>query len=251
MSRSIVGASGSSTRATYVGHVVPIAAVVVLLSGCFLNFNAPDIELDARYWYNTNDILIPYWLHGDSNVAYGRYRIEYDAGSGWELQEEREIQIPSGSSGVIEYFAPNDMWFYRLTFSLLRSRDASAVPTPFMTEVQLFQIDRNPPGGPFDPTMPAYLTPSSPSSSPANNDLDIFANDPGIFSDGGSPVRLVYTTDGSIPTDWDRQVWGTGDPIQVWRANQIAPSETVIVRMMFIDDAGNRSGVFTASYTGS
>lgn len=249
-------------RAARRSHRAPAGVLFILLlasvlfTGCFLSFNAPEIWLEPRFWYNDNQVLIPFEAWGDSTVAYIRYSFEHFDGATWLLDKEQDIQVPSGSTGVLQYDAPGGWPEYRLTFILLRSRDASAVPTPFLTEVRTFQIDpdppgENPPGNVFNPNADLLPLPSPAPDPPRALDLNINVTDPVFFADGGSEIRLVYTTDGSVPTEWDRSVWGAGDSMNIWGAFEVGVGQSRVVRMMFIDMAGNRSQVWSMVYTGA
>jgi hypothetical protein len=123
---------------------------------------------------------------------------------------------------------------------VLKTRDATAVPSPFITEVHEFSIDRdtpvvwdttlNPaPGGGYDPSTPLYV------------DVD----HPEFSSPSGARVGVFYTTDGSVPTEWDSSFDGP-TMIEIWPGGEAVYD--VLLRMVAVDEAGNRSEIRTERY---
>jgi hypothetical protein len=233
-------------------RVIRILGVLVLgmtaLAGCGLfDFRLPGIDLKVQAWYSSDMVLIPFYVHGDGNVAYARYTFEAYDGAEWLIQDENEIRVPSGSSGVLEYTADWAYMQHRLTFSLLQTRDATGVPTPLLTEVRQFQIDNAAPGV-WDPAL--TLTPSQPEPPPYSEteEMGIDVSHEEFGAPFGSWVRMHFTTDGSIPTQYSEFIDWEDAGYEIWLWGPGSTGQDILLRVIMIDDAGNRSAVRTERY---
>ena len=222
-----------------------LLAAVALVGSCWLfDFSVPGVNLPEQQWYGEDPILIPFRVWGDSYVADVHYTFEAWTGAEWHVQDDRHIRLPSGSSGVLEY---NSAGFnqHRLTFVLLQTHDATGVATPFLTATREFWIDTEPP----DVSL-ITLTPNSdqlggpPYSE--NYFLEVTVAGGEIDTPTGSNVRLFYTIDGSVPTEYhgDR-IEDSGQTIWIWNQHEVLER---FLRIMLIDDAGNRSSVRLIRY---
>ena len=229
-------------------RVARFAAVIlaaVLLGSCWLfNFSTPGIDLPVQAWYRESPILIPFSVWGDSYIADITYTFEAWDGSQWIERENERLEMPSGSSGVLEY-DPGVYTQHRLTFTLLQTHDATGVPAEILTETRLFQIDTEPPD--VD-AINFWENAGQPAAVPYNDALELYVTVDGgeLDTPSGAPVELVYTVDGPVPVEGqDPTIRTPGDQIWIWGAGETSER---YLRVILVDDAGNRSDVRVIRY---
>ena len=229
---------------TPAAFVLLLTVCGAMLSGCLLQFQQPEIGLTIKEAYNENEILIPYVLFSEGQQAQARWTLNvYNPVEGvFELIQNREVRIPSGTSGVLELGA---LWEgrFEIVFELLTTRDGSYDPVPYLTQRRVFYVDRSAPvasaigveyyhdgGGPFADIMAG-----------ATN-VSMVVYPPDANTDFESPVRVLH----EVVYDFEETVGPfvpgedeVSGPISLW--NDVEP--TVEVGLVAIDEAGNRSSL--------
>lgn len=212
------------------------------VSGCLLQLPAPEINLYAEPAYNDQEILIPYELYGEGRYARARWTLAVFTGVEFEEVESREIRIPSGSSGVLQFGELFEGWF-RLELALLTTRDGSYETVPYITKRAQFYVDRTAPdiGGIFL----QYYQDGVASAGPAvgtNSELEI--QPPPFVPDFESPNRILYTLNEPRPPVPDQDEYE--GIIWLWGAAEGSPS--ALVTIVVVDEAGNRSDTRVESW---
>jgi len=225
-------------RATRTGCVLAAIGVLVSLSGCPLQLAAPEIALTVEPAYRTVRILVPYRLTGEGPRATARWSLGAFNGSDYEEIDSSQVELPSGSSGVLEL---EDLaeGRYEIVFRMLTTRNDSYEPVPYLTQRREFTVDRTVPeavgivrqyyeDGTATAVPPASLDPAR------RVELEIVA--PAYDPEFESPTRILYTVnDPRSPVSGEDEYGGR---IVLWDANEYEPQVIVIVA---VDEAGNRS----------
>lgn len=220
-----------------------IAALVMGLAGCFLQLPDPYVDLTIEPYYDSNLTLIPYSFHGEGATSYGRYTLtEWDEpAQAYLLRQTRDIQIPSGSSGVLSFELPDNR--YRLSFTVLSSRDGRFTPVPFLSMERSFTVDTRAPDGWFGPDP-------HPDSGPFPRAYEqlVRLSHPELFQAHGAPVSIYYNvyegSNGELPTT-DSNRYEPGDTIYIWNGGVAG---FAYLNVFAIDEAGNRSETVTYAY---
>ena len=224
-----------------------LAAAVLLVAGCKMEPDAPQLHADVRSWYPSQDIVIPVETHSHS-ASYAEYRYEYNAGEGWVVDIERAIRI-RGESCLIEFTAADPDWDHRLTISILAQDGIGQPLEPYSTIERYFDIDTTAPSA--DPGILQLTT----YYDPGPMSLWFSMDNPEYDAPSGSPINIYYlcvdpgnTSDPFVPNERSQRykpdnpddphdsnemifVWGGGFP------------ENDFFRIIVIDAAGNRSAV--------
>ena len=228
-----------------------VALVSAALGACILQLPSPYVRVEMKSAYNETDILIPYEIYGESGFARARWTIEYfDVfGDGvWELQNTREVRIPSGSSGVLELGAL-DQGRYRVEIALLTTRSGSFEQVPYLTVTEEFYVDRERPTTPDDGDPYDYyfidggFIANSTAPAPAPDDLvagrnyDVEYSGISDWTDNfESPVSLLVNPGGpAVLTPEDH---GQGD-----LRFTVEDMGAQVYYVQAIDEAGNRGDV--------
>lgn len=212
------------------------------LSSCFLQLPEPSVSVTVSPYYNTADTLIPYEFQGEGSTSYGRYTLLEWApeDDDYRLRESRDIQLPTGSSGVLSFDLPDNR--YRLSFSVLSSRDGRFAPVPFLTIERGFVVDTR------GPEQGLWVDPDPGSGPfPTMTDLPVTINSDGRPSITEAPVAFYYEIYSDAP-----------GPDPTAASNQLTPGQTIhlyrdtpgslYLRVLAIDEAGNSGGVWDFSY---
>lgn len=221
------------------------------LGGCLLQLPPPEIELDIEPAYNDQEVLIPYRLTGDAREAHGRWSLSILTEAEFELIETREIRIPSGASGVLQFDGLPEADF-ELTFELLSSRSGGYDVVPYLTRRHRFLVDRTPP--------PALIVEPD-----AGWNVDFYEGPALLAGDGSmrgwggplvwnvptppgeSPVRLLVVVNEPRPPVEGEDEYD-GSEIEFWYAG-IGGGFTATITIVAVDEAGNRSQPYVRSYT--
>lgn len=234
---------GRATARAAAPAAVALAALV--LSGCFMLLPAPGIEIMVKPAYNESEILIPYSLYGQSSVAHARWtlrRLDPGPPLEWHQIEQREVRLPSGSSGVLELGHLGEAK-YELVFEMLTTRDRTYEVVPYLTQRRQFYVDRTPPEAAFVGLQ--YYNDGFPGGAPmATQRAELEVTAPAYDPNVESPVRILYTLNDPRPPVPDRDEYGPGR-ILLWEAGEAVYTQIIIVA---VDAAGNRSGIIVEDW---
>ena len=216
----------------------------LLTTACTFNPKTPEVYLNVRAWYPSQEILIPFVVHGDG-VRYAEYRYEYNAGDGWVVDIERTVRVPDNDHGLIELSATEPSWDHRLTFSALAQGGPGQPLEPVVTTEWYFHIDTTVPSAATGILSFTLFEDGMEAVGPMYDEwalLELEVDHPEFHDPSGSSIRVFFTRDGSIPRDdeWNERM----DPSQretVWGGGAGPYDEEY--RFIVVDEAGNRSGV--------
>jgi hypothetical protein len=236
----------------HAGTVCLLVAGVLTLAACSFGPDTPEIRVEVKSWYSSQEILIPFSVYGDS-VRYGEYRYEYNGGNGWEVDIDRTIRIPDGGEGLIELTTAEPGWDHRLTFSALEQAGVGQPLEPTATTEQYFHVDTTTPSAelgslrllPYEADLPL---PGPPYTYNATLKLEIFIHHPEFTAPSGSYVRVFFTREGSMPNEWSNDNRQDSGLFEIWPDGGSGPRDEVY-RFIVIDAAGNRSGVRTMVFS--
>ena len=222
--------------------VVIVAAL--LTTACTFSARTPEVYANVKAWYPSQEILIPFEVHGDG-VRYAEYRYEYNAGDGWVVEIERTVRVPDKDHGLIELSATDPSWDHRLTFSALAQRGPGQPLEPVVTTEWYFHIDTTVPSAAIGILSLTLFEDNVETAGPMYDEwawLELEIDHPEFDTPSGSPIRVHFTRDGSMPRDdeWSERM----DPSQretVWWGGDGPYDEEY--RFIVVDEAGNRSGV--------
>jgi len=226
------------------GTVVGLLAAL-LVTGCSFDLETPTVDLDVRAWYSSQEILIPYAVHGNG-PQYAEYRYEYNAGDGWVIDSERTIRVPDNDRGLIELGAADPGWDHRLTFSALVQSGPGQPLEPVATAQRYFNVDITAPSAETgNLLLPTYVD-GNPMPPPDESKLlEVLVDHPEFLSPSGSPIRVFFTSDGSVPNEQSEGFDAKGF-VEIWPGASGPYDETY--RFIVIDKAGHRSGVRIVTY---
>ena len=224
---------------------------MLALAGCIFDPETPNVEIDIRPWYPSQEILIPFRAGGDG-VAYAEYRYEYNAGNGWVVDIDRMIRIPANDHGLIELTAADPSWDHRLIFSALGQPGPGQPLEPITTTERYFHIDTTPPSAESGslqlvPYEDGASLGDPPYTYEATLRLEVLVDHPEFLAPWGSFIRVYYTRDGSAPNERSEGLDRKGF-VEVWPDGGSATANEVL-RFIVIDLAGNRSGVRTMVFS--
>jgi hypothetical protein len=237
------------SRAPLRAGIAVLFLAALLTTACTLDPKNPEVSIDVRAWYPSQEILIPFQVQG-GDLRFAEYRYEYDAGDGWVVDVERTIRVPESGGGLIELSVANPDWNHRLTFSALSQPGPGQPLEPFLTVERYFHIDATAPSVergnlilrvfvndslvPLPEPLPDFYNPAL--------RLEAVIDHAEFAAPSGSPVRIYVTQDGSIPRDeeWSESI-DAPRRVEIWPGGGGPYFEQY--RFMVVDEAGNRSGV--------
>jgi len=229
------------------GPVVGLLAAL-LVTGCSIDLEIPTVELGVRSWYSSQKILIPYAVYGNG-PQYAEYRYEYNTGEGWVVDTERTIRVPDNDRGLIELTAADPDWDHRLTFSALVQSGPGQPLEPVATAERYFRVDTTAPSAETGSLLLTPFEDGTEIAGPPYDEtllLEVLVDHPEFLSSSGSPIRVFFTRDGSVPNGRSEGL-ERADFIEIWPGGAASYDETY--RFIVIDEAGHRSGVRIVTYT--
>lgn len=119
-------------------------AATLVLSGCIMQLEPPQVDLVVEPAYGDWQILIPYQMTGQGAFVRGRWTLSYFNGEDFTLLESREIRLPSGSAGVLDFGELFPARF-EVILELLSARNDGPTSIPYLTRRREFVVDRESP----------------------------------------------------------------------------------------------------------
>jgi hypothetical protein len=216
--------------------------ILVFAAGCTLDPEGASFDDNVRPWYSSNLIRVPLWVHG--GIRYMDYLHEYNPGDGWVAGEEGTILISDRGDVLLEFAVDDADADHRLRLEALGRVAVGQPLEPVAAVERYFRIDNS---TPLLNAVSLTLTPAPGGGYDPGTDLNVTVDHPEFAAPSGSPIRIYVTGEDRPPSQDDEVLWNPG-VITVWRGGSgISYQE---IRLMAVDEAGNRSAVHTVVYEG-